>query len=363
MSAGNMNAGAAAGGASFSLGLVGAGRMGRAHLAALGQSGVVSVAAVAEPAPEARAAVAAEGVAAFASLDEMLAGAGLDGALIAVPTDRHVEVLGQVMAAGLPALCEKPCGLTVEEAGRCAAIAEQAGLMLQVAYWRRFVPALTKLRQRMAGGELGDILAVNCYQWDATPPSAEFRGSSGGIYVDMGVHEFDQVRWLTGQEFRSVKTAAAPGVGTDPDCAQLVAELDGGSTAMVSLGRWHPAGDSCKIEVFGTKGTASSWFLDPAGGDAVFREALRLQAEDFARSVSAGQADRRAALAPSSSAGASVTDAIAALRIAAQADADRSAIGASTSPPALSQCSPGGRPPIPPAQSSPGGRPPIPPAQ
>jgi myo-inositol 2-dehydrogenase/D-chiro-inositol 1-dehydrogenase len=308
--------------------------MGRTHLAAIRDSSMVVVTGVAEPDPVARAAVAATGVPAFASIGELLAAGKLDGALIAVPTDRHVEVLSEVMAAGFPALCEKPCGISVEEASRCVGIAAAAGLVLQVAYWRRFVPALTELRQRMLGGELGEILAVNCYQWDATPPPAEFRASSGGIYVDMGVHEFDQVRWLTGQEFTSVKTAENAG-DSDPDCAQLVAELDGGSTAMVSLGRWHPVGDSCKVEVFGTKATVSSRFLDPEGGEATFREALRLQAEDFARSVTAARASRpgspvSAASARSPAAGASVADAIAALRIASLA-------GAGTSQPAASQ--------------------------
>ena len=304
--------------------------MGRTHLTAIGESSLVAVGAVAEPDPTARAEIAAAGLPVFASVAEMLAGADLDGALIAVPTDRHVEVLAEVMAAGVPALCEKPCGLTVAEATRCAGIAAEAGLLLQVAYWRRFVPALAKLRQQMLGGDLGDILAVNCYQWDAAPPGAEFRGSSGGIYVDMGVHEFDQVRWLTGQEFTRLSSAAAASGGTDPDCAQLVAELDGGSTAVVSLGRWHPAGDSCKVEVFGTKGTVSAWFLDPASGDAVFREALRLQAEDFARSATAGSPDAPvvgatvagATVAGATVAGATVADAIAALQIASLADAD-----------------------------------------
>ena len=314
----------------FRIGLLGAGRMGHTHLTAIAGSRLVTVSAVAEPDPAARAAVAATGVPVFASLEEMLAAGDVDGALIAVPTDRHVRVLSQVMAAGVPALCEKPCGLSVDEATRCAGIAARAGLVLQVAYWRRFVPALTEIRHRMLGGELGDILAVNCYQWDTAPPAAEFRGSSGGIYVDMGVHEFDQVRWMTGQEFTSVKTAATAGE-PDPDCAQLVAELDGGSTAMVSLGRWHPAGDSCKVEVFGTKGTVSSSFLDPATGDATFREALRLQAEDFARSVTASRADRRASPASdgSPSPGASVADAIAALQIASLADAGTSQLAPS----------------------------------
>jgi myo-inositol 2-dehydrogenase / D-chiro-inositol 1-dehydrogenase len=311
----------------FRLGLIGAGRMGRTHLTAIAGSRLVTVSGIVEPDPGTRAAVAATGIPAFATLDELLAAADLDGAVIAAPTNRHVEVLGQVMAAGLPVLCEKPCGLSADEATMCAGIAATAGLILQVAYWRRFVPALTELRHRILTGELGDILAVNCYQWDATPPPAGFRGSSGGIYVDMGVHEFDQVRWLTGQEFSSIKTAAAAGE-SDPDCAQLVAELDGGSTAMVSLGRWHPAGDSCKVEVFGTKGTVSSQFLDPAGGEATFREALRLQAEDFARSV-VGTRTAGTQTAGTPAAGASVADAIAALRIASLAETGTSQLAAS----------------------------------
>lgn len=286
----------------FRIGLVGAGRMGRTHLAALSGSSEVVVAGIVEPYPS----PALSGAPVFATLDGLLKATEIDAALIAVPTDQHVAVLGQVMAAGLPALCEKPCGLTVAEATKCASIAEAAGLRLQVAYWRRFVPDLVELRSRIRGGELGEILAVNCSQWDLAPPSEAFRGSSGGILADMGVHEFDQTRWLTGQEFVSMHAArAASSVGDDPDCAQVVAELDGGSTAIISLGRWHPAGDSVKVEVYGTKGTASSWFLRPVGGEAAFHQALRLQAEDFARLVRTGQGS-----------GAQPADAIAALRAA-----------------------------------------------
>lgn len=291
----------------FRLGLLGAGRMGRTHLQAIQGSDVVAVAGVVEPQLEIRSAVRESGVLAVGSLEELLAAGDIDGALIAVPTDRHLAVVRQVMAAGIPVLCEKPCGLTVEEAAQCASVAAGADLLLQVAYWRRFVPDLALLRQRILHGDLGEILAVNCYQWDAAPPPAAFRESSGGMFVDMGVHEFDQIRWLTGQEFAIARVAVCR-VGAsagDPDCAQLVAELDGGSTALVSLGRWHPEGDSCKVEVFGTRGTAASWFVRPADGDGSFRQALRLQAEDFAQSVRAGTGG-----------GASVSDAIAALRVA-----------------------------------------------
>jgi myo-inositol 2-dehydrogenase / D-chiro-inositol 1-dehydrogenase len=269
---------------SFRLALVGAGRMGRTHLAAISGSPEVSVSGVVEPYPSEE--LAAAGLPIFGNLDQLLGRVEVDGALVAVPTDQHAAVLTQLMGAGLPVLCEKPCGLTSAQAQANADLAERTGLVLQVAYWRRFVPSLMGLRRQLTDGELGEILAVNCSQWDLAPPSEAFRDSSGGIFADMGVHEFDQIRWLTGQEFTCMRTARTS--GADPDCAQIVAELDGGSTAVISLGRFHPAGDSVKVEVYGTKGTANDWFLPPVGGEAVFYQALRAQAEDFARLVRTG---------------------------------------------------------------------------
>jgi predicted dehydrogenase len=90
-----------------------------------------------------------------------------------------------------------------------------------------------------------------------------------------------------------------------------VAGLDGGGTALISLVRWHPAGDTCRVEVLGTAGTASVVFLPPGAGDGPFRAALRRQAEDFARAVRSGTPGQ----------GASAADAITALDLAGQAAA------------------------------------------
>jgi myo-inositol 2-dehydrogenase/D-chiro-inositol 1-dehydrogenase len=310
----------------FRLGLAGAGRMGRTHLAALAGSRQVRVTGLAEPDPAARAAAARPGLPGFATVAELVAAGNLDGILVAAPTSAHNPIVTEIAAAGLPVLCEKPCGLDTAQARACAAAAGRAGVLLQVAYWRRFVPELAALRQRIRAGELGRVLAVNCYQWDEAPPGKGFRGASGGIFADMGVHEFDQVRWLTGQEFGALRVAAARlnddgaageagPASTDPDCVQAVAELDGGGTAMISLGRWHPAGDTCRVEVLGTAGTASVVFLPPGAGDGPFRAALRRQAEDFARAVRSG--------APGQ--GASAADAVIALDLAGQAAAQLTA--------------------------------------
>lgn len=306
----------------FRLVVVGAGRIGMVHVKALSESRLVQAAAVVEPRRDVRDALERADIRCFASFGQLadvlstteLAqadGALADGALIAVPTDRHADLVHQAMSSGLPVLCEKPCGLNVAQTTACAELAARSTQLLQVAYWRRYVPELQRLRARILGGELGEILAIHCSQWDQAPPPAEFRHSSGGIFVDMGVHEFDQVRWLTGQEVLSVDAVVslAPGDGPqDPDCGQVIGRLSGGGTMMVTLGRWHPAGDACRVEVFGTAGTAQCTFLQPENGQQVLEHALRAQAEGFALAVRGGQCD-----------GATAGDAAAALTLAGQA--------------------------------------------
>ncbi len=273
----------------MNLGLAGAGRMGRNHLRAIADSSTVRVTAIAEPVEPARASLTHNDVALYPDLDSMLAAGGFDAVLVCVPSDFHLDTIRRLVSAGMPILCEKPVGVTAIEAREAADLTKRAGLPFQIGFWRRFVPSLKKLRERIAAGELGEIYLVACYQWDEKPPTAYFRTHSGGIFIDMGVHEFDQTRWLTGQEFGKITSlfcgvAAEPWPG-DPESAQAIAELSGGSTALISLGRRFPLGDVCKVEVFGTKDAEESRFLWPPTADESFFGALRLQAESFARHV------------------------------------------------------------------------------
>jgi myo-inositol 2-dehydrogenase / D-chiro-inositol 1-dehydrogenase len=299
--------------ARFRLGLVGAGRMGRTHLRAMAGSERVAVTAIAEMSAAAREAAAAPGVTLHASLAGMLDAGAIDGVLIAAPTDQHGAIIAEVAAHGLPILCEKPCGLTAAAARASADTGAAAGVPLQVAYWRRFVPGLQRLRDRMAAGEFGVIHLVTCYQWDEQPPSAAFRAHSGGIAIDMGVHEFDQLRWLTGQDISSLAVVAsgrAPDGIADVDGAQAVASLSGGATGFISLGRYYPAGDAVWAEVFGTQGSERCEVIDPADGERAQLEALSRQAESFAEFAAGGPCQ-----------GATAADAVAALTAAEQVTA------------------------------------------
>ena len=287
--------------------------MGRTHLRALTGSTSVTVAAVAEPAGAARAAVAAPGRATFETVPDLLRAGGIDGVLIAAPTDQHLEIVSLAAAAGLPILCEKPGGIDSREVGLVREVVARRGVPLQVAYWRRYVPELQALRARIHAGELGIIHLYASFQWDSQPPAITFRTHSGGIFRDMGVHEFDQVRWLSGQEFEDVWAVAAPrsddpAIGNDPDSAQAIARLSGGSSAFVSLGRYFPGGDMARVEVFGEHDAVRSDFLDPKDGEQAQLDALVRQADGFVRFASGGP--------PS---GASADDAVAAIEAAERA--------------------------------------------
>ncbi|OLD23508.1 MAG: hypothetical protein AUJ02_10745 [Chloroflexi bacterium 13_1_40CM_3_65_12] len=267
--------------------------MGRNHLRAIKASDQVQVVAIAEPAVAARTALEPTGLPLHADLESMLSAGGLDGVLVCVPSTMHLDTVKRLVVAKLPILCEKPVGITAEQAFLAARLTAHASVPLQVGFWRRFVPALKRLRERIAAGELGEIYLVACYQWDGAPPGEYFRTHSGGIFVDMGVHEFDQTRWLTGQEFGDI-SALASGVAAepwpgDPESAQALCVLSGGSSALVSLGRRFPLGDVCKVEVFGTRNADECRFLWPPTADDTFFEALKVQAESFAAYARGGE--------------------------------------------------------------------------
>lgn len=280
----------------FRLGLVGGGRMGQTHIRALADSSTVQIIAVAEPHAATAEKLRAAGLAVYPTLSAMLEAGGLDGVIITTPTDQHLAVIRQVATAGLPMLCEKPAGLNPAQAHEAAEISRTKGTLLQVGYWRRFIPDLQDLRERIASRAVGTLHVVICSQWDEAPPASAFRSHSGGIFVDMGVHEIDEIRWLTGQEVVGVTALAYPTVEdedaiNDVDSAQALLTLSGGSAAVMSLGRFHPGGDLVAVELFGSRDHVRVAVLQPPDSEGPQMEALRRQAEAFARCALGGPSE------------------------------------------------------------------------
>ena len=274
--------------APFRFGLIGGGRMGRTHLRGLEGSTEVTVVAVTEPVEAAAAPLREQGLAVYPTAEEMFADSELDGVLIAVPTPQHIDTTRSALEAGLPVLCEKPFGLVPEEARAVGELASEQGLALQIAYWRRFVPQLTTLRSDLVDGRYGDVHFLLCSQWDEAPPPLSFRHDSGGIYIDMGVHEIDQTLWLLGQDFTEVKTQVFPttedpGAQNDVDSAQALVMLSGGTSTVISLGRFYEGGDIVSVELYGSRGHTRFDVVSPETGEGPQLHALKLQAQAFAR--------------------------------------------------------------------------------
>jgi myo-inositol 2-dehydrogenase / D-chiro-inositol 1-dehydrogenase len=300
--------------------VIGAGRMGRVHLRALADAPSIDVRAVVEPIDELRAGAEAPGLTTFANLTDLLDAGEVDAALIAASTDSHLELIGGLAGAGIHILCEKPCGTRSADTAEAVRLAEAARVTLQIGYWRRFVPELLELRRRIASGELGELSLVTCWQWDEEPPAAAFRLRSGGILVDMGVHELDQLRWLTGQELVDLvavpsSVCSAEPVAGDPESVQLLGRMSDGTVASISLGRRFPEGDCCWVEAMGTAGHERTLFMWGKVGEKVFLDALTAQAEAFGATVlhglpqaGASGADAVAAIAAAELAGRSLAE-------------------------------------------------------
>ncbi|MGI9623807.1 MAG: Gfo/Idh/MocA family oxidoreductase [Acidimicrobiales bacterium] len=294
--------------------LVGAGRMGAVHLESLQRSQSTYCQAVVDPAADIRTDLESAGLDAYESLDEALRADSFDAALIAAPSDLHLPLVSALTAAGLPTLCEKPCGLESTQTEEAVELAARAGVLLQVGYWRRFVPELQQLRNRVRTGDLGEVSLIQAWQWDEEPPSAAFRARSGGINKDMGVHEFDQIRWITGEELaiegsHACDVVSAEAIAGDPESSIVVCRLGGGGLALVSLGRRYQPGDSCWVELMGTQDTARAEFMAGPAGDEVFRQALIAQLDGFADAVAGRPTEAATAV-----------DAVAALRAAEEAE-------------------------------------------
>ncbi len=274
--------------APFRFGLIGGGRMGRTHLRGLEGSTEVEIVAVTEPFEGAADALREQGLSVFPTTEEMFAESELEGVLIAVPTPQHIDTTRRALEAGLPVLCEKPFGLVPDDARATGELARQKGLALQIGYWRRFVPQLSALRKDLADGKYGTVHFLVCSQWDEAPPPLSFRNDSGGIYIDMGVHEIDEALWLLGQdvtEYRaqSFPTTEDPGAQNDVDSAQALVMLSGGTSAVISLGRFYKGGDIVSVALFGSRDHTRFDVVSPETGEGPQLDALRLQAEAFVR--------------------------------------------------------------------------------
>jgi myo-inositol 2-dehydrogenase/D-chiro-inositol 1-dehydrogenase len=247
------------------IGVIGVGRIGRMHAELLARKVPgAAVGAVYDSYTSVARDVAAQlGVPAAASVDEIM-GADVDAVAICSSADSHAELLIAAAEAGKAVFCEKPVSLALDELDRALDAVREAGIPFQIGFNRRFDPAHASVRAAVETGQVGELHLVRISSRDPSPPPLDYVKTSGGIFLDMTIHDFDMARYLTGSEV--VEVFAKGAIRVEPSFAQA-GDID---TALVTLvhedgcltaidnSRRAAYGYDQRVEVFGSLGMAAS---------------------------------------------------------------------------------------------------------
>jgi myo-inositol 2-dehydrogenase/D-chiro-inositol 1-dehydrogenase len=247
------------------IGVIGVGRIGRMHAGLIAhQVPGAALGAVYDAHEPAAHGVAAElGVPAATSVDEIFGG-DLDAVAICSSSDTHVELLLAAAEAGKAVFCEKPVSLDLTELDRALGAVQSAGIPFQIGFNRRFDPGHASVQQAVVSGAVGEPHLVRISSRDPDPPPLEYVKRSGGLFLDMMIHDFDMARFVTGREV--VEVFARGAVRVDPSFAQagdidtaLVTLVhDGGCLTAIDNSRRAAYGYDQRVEVFGSEGMAVS---------------------------------------------------------------------------------------------------------
>ena len=247
------------------IGLIGCGRIGRLHARHLADIDGLSLAAVCDAVPAVSASLAAElDVPVADNPAALMARSDVDAVAICSPTDTHVHLITGAAAAGLPAFCEKPVSLDLVEAERAIAAVAAAGTAVQLGFNRRFDPSHRAVAVAAHNGELGELHIVRITSRDPEPPPHDYAMSSGAIFADMMIHDFDMARFVTGVEVAEVYASGAvridPAFGEmgDWDTAVAVLTHTDGTITTIDNSRQAVYGYDQRVEAFGSAGAMAS---------------------------------------------------------------------------------------------------------
>ena len=241
--------------------LVGAGRIGRLHARLLSETPGVSDLTIADAVAERAGALAGEVGATAVSIDEAMDAA--EAVVIAASTDAHADLVRASVGRRLPTFCEKPLARDLADTLALATGIEATGVPFQLGFQRRFDAGYREARRLIAAGELGTIYTFRLAGHDPAPPPETYIPVSGGLFRDLSVHDFDILRWLTGDEVTEVYADGTvrgfPVFATygDVDSAVATLRMASGAMGVLSAARHDPLGYDVRAEIFGSKDSVS----------------------------------------------------------------------------------------------------------
>lgn len=246
------------------VGVIGAGRIGKLHTKNLKQMTGVKVKAVADIFATNIPNFEAEyGVPLVSDFDEIFNDKEIDAVLICTPTDTHVEMIKKAAAKSKHIFCEKPISFSDEETIETYEIVKQAGVKFQIGVNRRFDRNFSQVREHVLSGAIGDIQLLRIDSRDPEAPPLSYVESSGGLFFDMMIHDFDMARFIVGSEVKEVYATGDALVnselkGIDVDTAIVTLTFENGCLGVISNSRQAVYGYDQRLEAFGSKGASQA---------------------------------------------------------------------------------------------------------
>ena len=182
----------------------------------------------------------------------------VDAVVVAVPTAFHAELVHACLSAGVPTMCEKPVALDLADLHKVVEHAGDSGVPLQVGFQRRFDAGYQEAKRLCSNGDLGHIYTFHLAGHDPAPPHAAYIATSGGIFRDLHIHDFDVIRFVLGCEVEEVVAYGAVlgfpefAEADDYDSTVAAIRLVDGTLGVLSGGRHDPLGYDIRMEVFGS---------------------------------------------------------------------------------------------------------------
>ncbi|SMR71829.1 myo-inositol 2-dehydrogenase / D-chiro-inositol 1-dehydrogenase [Aliiroseovarius halocynthiae] len=242
------------------IGLLGAGRIGIVHAAAITAHRDSALVAISDAFAENAEKLASQYGVATATSDDILQDPNIDAVVIATPTDTHSDLIEAATAAGKAVFCEKPVDLSLDRARACLNATKDSGQPVMVGFNRRFDPNFGHLKAALDAGEIGksELLAITSF--DPAPPPIEYIKVSGGLFRDMMIHDFDMANFIMGALPQTIMATGSaivdPAIGDAGDVDTAVATLTyaDGRIAVIKNSRRAAFGYDQRIEVLGAKG-------------------------------------------------------------------------------------------------------------
>jgi myo-inositol 2-dehydrogenase/D-chiro-inositol 1-dehydrogenase len=242
------------------IGLLGAGRIAGVHAAAISQNPQSKLVAISDFYPEVADKLARQFDAVMRTNEDIIADPEIDAVLIATPTDTHSGLIEAATAAGKAVLCEKPVDLSLERARACLHNSAPSGVPVMVGFNRRFDPNFAALKASLEAGDIGKAELLSITSFDPAPPPVSYIKTSGGLFRDMMIHDFDMANFIMGEAPISVMATAScvvdPEIGAagDVDTAVVTLSYADGRIAVIKNSRRAAYGYDQRVELLGAQG-------------------------------------------------------------------------------------------------------------